>query len=98
MPPPNYKLKSLSPAISAFQFPGKQPKNPIKCLTPTTVPEDYFGQIPSTTNNITLAHTDNEDEYIYRNKVIVLDKDTKQKLKSMGEIPLENEWTFWYDK
>jgi len=102
MSPPNYKLKPLSPAISAFQFPGKQPESPLRCVT-TPVPDDYFGQPISSNNSkskpeITLAHTDSKDEYVYRNKVIVLDKETKQKLQNMGEIALENVWTFWYDK
>ncbi|KAL0143471.1 translation initiation factor eIF 4e-like domain-containing protein [Mucor lusitanicus] len=107
MSPPNYKLKPLSPAISAFQFPGKQPESPLRCVTsPTVMSDDYFGQQPISSNYhsnkgkpaITLAHTDSKDEYVYRNKVIILDKETKQKLRAMGEIPLENEWTFWYDK
>lgn len=105
MSPPNYKLKPLSPAISVFQFPGKQPESPLRCVTSPVVPDDYFNQpIFSSNNNskgkpaIALAHTDSKDEYVYRNKVIVLDKETKQKLRDMGQIPLENEWTFWYDK
>ncbi|KAI8976444.1 translation initiation factor eIF 4e-like domain-containing protein [Pilobolus umbonatus] len=30
--------------------------------------------------------------------MVLLDEDRKEALLKMGEIPLENEWTYWYDK
>lgn len=33
-----------------------------------------------------------------KEKVVVLDDQTKLKLIQMGQLPLDAEWTFWYDK
>jgi hypothetical protein len=116
-----HKIKTLSPAVSAFQFqtsssssPSNERKKSLVCATtPSTLSstsDDYFGQpkshyptsSPSTPAinqlNEGMEETLDQNSYIYRNKVYKLDEETKQNLLKMGMLPLESEWTFWYDK
>lgn len=117
-----YKIKTLSPAVSAFQFQtstssstsNRQEKSLVCVTTPNALSntsDDYFGQSkhhyaassPSTPvlsqrSKIVLEETSDENSYVYRNKMVNLDEETKQKLLKMGMLPLESEWTFWYDK
>lgn len=114
-----YKMKTLSPAISAFQLPFKSsspssassaitPKGSLRCITPLKISTaspyseeggDYFSSnnqnyqsSPSTPTIIP------KDGYIYKDQLIILSEEVKAKLLKMGQLPLEAEWTFWYDK
>lgn len=97
-----YKIKTLSPAISAFQFQGNQsPKSPRSPVpkSPASKSGDYFNQdYYSFAPTTELVNTDQEDSYVYKNKVCKVDQETKEKLLGMGVLPLETEWTFWFDK
>lgn len=118
-----FKIKTLSPAISAFQLPFKSsspssasstitPKSSLRCITPlkiTTTPTtttpysedggDYFSRndqnyqsSPSTPTVIP------KDGYVYKDQLIILSEEVKAKLLKMDQLPLNSEWTFWYDK
>jgi hypothetical protein len=119
-----YKIKTLSPAVSAFQFqtssascassPSNGRKKSLVCVTTpsalSNASDDYFGQPKShyTTSlpgtpvlnqpSEDVEDTLDENSYVYKNKVVTLDEETKQHLLKMGMLPLESEWTFWYDK
>lgn len=119
----NYKVKSLSPAISAFQFQTKstsssslssskttvkEQHSSLRCITPIdilTTPltedsNDYFSSnnksYQSSPNTPTILPK--EEGYIYKDQHIILSEETKLKLLKMGQLPLDAEWTFWFDK
>jgi hypothetical protein len=107
----NYKVKSLSPAISSFQFQQVKSSSSKRDVTPlkiATTSEDYFSSKSSYQNSPvgtpTVSAVEAEEReipkngYLYRDQVIILDEETKQKLLQMGQMPLDAEWTFWYDK
>ena len=39
-----------------------------------------------------------KDGYVYKDEVVILDKEQKEELLKVGEIALQGEWTFWYDR
>lgn len=39
-----------------------------------------------------------KDGYVYKDEIIILDKERKEELLKVGEIELQSEWTFWYDR
>ncbi|KAI9255191.1 translation initiation factor eIF 4e-like domain-containing protein [Phascolomyces articulosus] len=39
-----------------------------------------------------------KDGYVYKDEVVILDKEQKEELLKVGEIALQSEWTFWYDR
>ncbi|KAI7861179.1 translation initiation factor eIF 4e-like domain-containing protein [Circinella umbellata] len=39
-----------------------------------------------------------KDGYVYKDEVVILDKEQKEELLKVGEITLQGEWTFWYDR
>ncbi|KAI8098010.1 translation initiation factor eIF 4e-like domain-containing protein [Gilbertella persicaria] len=93
------KIKSLSPSVSAFQFLVQPQKTNTVELTRSATPDDYFSS-SSTSTSSSDAQDEQEDEstFIYRQKLYVITPETRQKLLAMGQLPLESEWTFWYDK
>ena len=99
-----HKVKSLSPAISAFQFQLKptgysslvameKQDGPLLCTTPSATPgieskNDYFSH----------ASFQSSPDTPREENSIQLSEETKQKLSKMEPLPLDAEWTFWYDK
>lgn len=125
----NYKVKSLSPAISAFQLQqgvlNKPPslhspngrdapspsaatviRTPLKITTQQQ--DDYFTSKSSWQNSPVGTPTIEVQQkeplilpkngYVYRDQVHILDEETREKLLQMGMMPLDAEWTFWYDR
>jgi hypothetical protein len=94
----------ISPAVSAFQFQGGSRINTNvarspAALSPSQKSADYFNQdYYSFSPTTPIVNTEEQDSYVYKNQVVTLDQETKQKLTSMGSLPLESEWTFWFDK
>ncbi|KAI7888593.1 translation initiation factor eIF 4e-like domain-containing protein [Mucor mucedo] len=115
----NYKVKSLSPAVSAFQFHVKTPsatsslgqgdgllKISTTSNTATTSSsnsnssnsEDYFNSSKSYQSSPSTPTISGKEGYVYKDQLIILDEETRLKLTHMGQLPLDAEWTFWYDK
>lgn len=99
----NNKVKSLSPAVSAFQF---QVKSGGSSLGPgqgdgtikITTTEDYFNNSKNYQSSPSTPTIPIKEGYIYKDQLIILDEETRLKLTQMGQLPLDAEWTFWYDK
>ncbi|KAL0073523.1 translation initiation factor eIF 4e-like domain-containing protein [Phycomyces blakesleeanus] len=39
-----------------------------------------------------------KDGYVYKDEIVILDQQKKEELLNVGEITLQTEWTFWYDR
>lgn len=39
-----------------------------------------------------------KDGYVYKDEIVILDEKKKEELLKVGEIRLQSEWTFWYDR
>lgn len=81
----NYKFKSLSPAVSAFQFQVKTPskRDDFKNTTTLTTPD---------------LSSKEEDLGYFQDEALVLNEQRRLQLIQLGPLPLDAEWTFWYDK
>lgn len=118
----NYKVKSLSPAVSAFQFQVKTPStsslvgsgqgdgtlkistttnsssSSSSSGTSTSNTEDYFNNNKSYQSSPSTPTISGKEGYVYKDQLIILDEETRLRLTHMGQLPLDAEWTFWYDK
>ncbi|KAI9321223.1 translation initiation factor eIF 4e-like domain-containing protein [Dichotomocladium elegans] len=100
---------SLSPAVSAFQY--RPNSSHLKThRSPDTLsprPDGGSPEMRRALSNRTRSPspvsprpsaTILKDSYVYKDEVFVLDEERKQKLRQVGEISLQSEWTFWYDR
>lgn len=99
----NYKVKALSPAVSAFQFQVKTGASSLGAglgdgSLKISTTEDYFNSLKGYQSSPSTPTIPAKEDYVYKDQVIVLDEETRVKLTQMGQLPLDAEWTFWYDK
>lgn len=118
--------KSLSPAVSAFQFkPVHHTLSPCRSLEMTSSQRSLSSEgvqsaspssrdlrrsqsnhamraaAASSSSSLSTSprvQTVIQDGYVYKDEVIILDKEKKEELLKVGEITLQSEWTFWYDR
>ncbi|KAI9357150.1 translation initiation factor eIF 4e-like domain-containing protein [Pilaira anomala] len=81
----NYKFKSLSPAVSAFQFQVKTPSKRDDFKNTLTTPD-------------LSSKEEEEDLGYFQDEALVLNEQRRLQLIQLGPLPLDAEWTFWYDK
>ncbi|KAI8144374.1 translation initiation factor eIF 4e-like domain-containing protein [Fennellomyces sp. T-0311] len=101
---------SLSPAVSAFQFkPNHLSVAHHRPLDRSLSSEGSTKGRTSSSLDLRRSHSNHtrapspvspriKDGYVYKDEVVILDKEQKEELLKVGEIGLQGEWTFWYDR
>ncbi|KAI8059118.1 translation initiation factor eIF 4e-like domain-containing protein [Gongronella butleri] len=91
----NGNTHALSPAVSAFQsfWPAQKKPSSSSLHVPVNASAGpHSDPLPSS------AARPNKDGYVYKDKFVVLDSSTKQRLRQCDPLPLQSSWTFWYDR
>lgn len=92
------KLKTLSTTGKTECHPGldiAQSSGPVLDLR-RVVTDNQARAHQSSGGHVQPLHI--KDGYVYKDEVIILDEEKKEQLLKVGEITLQSEWTFWYDR
>ncbi|ORY93797.1 translation initiation factor eIF 4e-like domain-containing protein [Syncephalastrum racemosum] len=92
------KLKTLITTGKAEAHPGPdnaRSSDPVLNLRRVVADNQVRAHQPSV-SHVQPLHI--KDGYVYKDEVIILDEEQKEQLLKVGEITLQSEWTFWYDR